>query len=84
MLFNKVIGEDEKCVFYFYLKTKQTFWPTQYHANTNQKKDGVAILISEKVDFRKREIMTDKCSRVGNGDGWGRRSAGGGNAGNCN
>ena len=26
-LFNKVLGENEKCVFYFYLKTKGTFWP---------------------------------------------------------
>ena len=29
-LFNKVLGENEKCVFYFYLKTKGTFWLTQY------------------------------------------------------
>ena len=29
-LFNKVLGENEKCVYYFYLKTKGTFWPTQY------------------------------------------------------
>ena len=28
-LFSKVLGEDEKCVFYFYFKTKGTFWPTQ-------------------------------------------------------
>ena len=27
---NKVIGENEKCVFYFTEKTKWTFWPTQY------------------------------------------------------
>ena len=27
---HKVLGENEKCVFYFYLKTKGTFWPTQY------------------------------------------------------
>ena len=26
---NKVIGENEKCVFYFMEKTKQTFWSTQ-------------------------------------------------------
>ena len=29
-LFNKVLGENEECVFYFCLKTKGTFWPTQY------------------------------------------------------
>ena len=28
MLFNKVLGENEKCVFHFYLKTEGTFWPT--------------------------------------------------------
>ena len=27
---NKVLGENEKCVFYSWLKTKGTFWPTQY------------------------------------------------------
>ena len=30
MLFNKVLGENEKCVFYFYLKTEGTFWLIQY------------------------------------------------------
>ena len=30
-LFNKIIGENgEKSVFYFYLKIKGNFWPTQY------------------------------------------------------
>ena len=28
-LFNKVLGENEKCVFYFYLKTKGTVRPIQ-------------------------------------------------------
>ena len=28
---NKVIGENEKCVFHFMEKTKWTFWPTQYN-----------------------------------------------------
>ena len=27
---NKVIGGNEKCIFYFMEKTIQTFWPTQY------------------------------------------------------
>ena len=26
---NKVIGENEKCVFYFTENTEHTFWPTQ-------------------------------------------------------
>ena len=25
-----VTGKNEKCIFYFMDKTKQTFWPTQY------------------------------------------------------
>ena len=34
---NKVIGENEKCVFYFMDKTKQTFWPTQYTRSSRNK-----------------------------------------------
>ena len=30
-LFNKVLGESEKCV--FHLKTKESFWPTEYFLN---------------------------------------------------
>ena len=33
ILFNKVLGEKEKCVFHFYFKTEGTFWPTQYFQN---------------------------------------------------
>ena len=29
-LFNKVPGENEKYVFYFYFKIEGNFWPTQY------------------------------------------------------
>ena len=32
-LFNKVVVENEKCVLYFYLKTKGTLWKTQYFSN---------------------------------------------------
>ena len=28
---NKVIGENEKCIFYFMEKTIWTIWPTQYY-----------------------------------------------------
>ena len=33
MLFKEVLGENEKGVFYFQLKTKATFWPAQYYEN---------------------------------------------------
>ena len=29
-LFNKGLGENKKCVFYFYLKTEGNIWPTQH------------------------------------------------------
>ena len=31
-----------------------------FHANGNQKKAGVAILISDKIDFKIKTITTDK------------------------
>ena len=34
---NEVIGENEKCVFYFVEKTKWTFWPTQSSKELNLK-----------------------------------------------
>ena len=35
-------------------------WKKIFHANGNQKKTGVAILISEKVDFKIKTIIRDK------------------------
>lgn len=37
-----------------------SFLRKRYHANTNQKKVGVAILIWDKADFGPREITKDK------------------------
>ena len=35
-------------------------WKKIFHANGNQKKAGVAILISDKVDFKIKSITRDK------------------------
>ena len=35
-------------------------WKNIFHANENQKKTGVAILISEKIDFKIETITRDK------------------------
>ena len=35
-------------------------WKKIFHANGNQKKDGVAILISDKIDFKTKTITRDK------------------------
>ena len=35
-------------------------WKNIFHANGNQKKDGVAILISDKIDFKIKNVTRDK------------------------
>ena len=35
-------------------------WKKIFHANGNQKKAGVAILISDKIDFKIKTATTDK------------------------
>ena len=35
-------------------------WKTVFHANGNQKKAGVAILISDKIDFKIKTVTRDK------------------------
>ena len=41
-------------------KLKGTGWKTIFHANGNQKKAGVAILISDKIDFKIKKVTRDK------------------------
>ena len=35
-------------------------WKKIFHANGNQKKTGVAIIISDKIDFKKKIVIRDK------------------------
>ena len=41
-------------------KLKVRGWKKIFHANWNQKKAGVAILISDKIDFKMKNIFRDK------------------------
>ena len=42
------------------LRLKVRGWKKIFHANGNQKKTGVAILISDKIDFKTNTITRDK------------------------
>ena len=41
-------------------KLKVTGWKKIFHANGNQKKAGVAGLISDKIDFKMKNSVRDK------------------------
>ena len=54
------------CLQETHLKTGDTYrlkvkgWKTIFHANGDQKKAGVAILISDKIDFEIKTVIRDK------------------------
>ena len=54
------------CLQETHLKTRDTFrlkvkgWKKIFHANGDQKKAGVAILISDKIDFEVKSVKKDK------------------------
>ena len=49
-----------------HLKTRDTYrlkvkgWKKIFHANRDQKKTGIAILISDKIDFKTKAVKRDK------------------------
>ena len=54
------------CLQETHLKTRDTYrlkvkgWKKIFHANRDQKKAGVAILISDKIDFKTKAVRRDK------------------------
>ena len=54
------------CLQETHLKTRDTYrlkmkgWKKIFHANGDQKKAGVAILISDKIDFQIKDVKRDK------------------------
>ena len=54
------------CLQETHLKTRDTYrlkvkgWEKIFHANRDQKKAGVAILISDKIDFKTKAVKRDK------------------------
>ena len=54
------------CIQEIHLETKDTFrlkvkgWKKIFHANRDQKKAGVAMLISDKIDFKAKAVKRDK------------------------
>ena len=54
------------CLQETHLKTRDTYrlklkgWKKIFHANRDQKKDRVAILISDKIDFKTKAVKRDK------------------------
>ena len=54
------------CLQESHLKTRDTYrlkvkgWKKIFHANGGQKKRGVAILISDKIDFKTKAVKRDK------------------------
>ena len=61
-LFNKVLGENEICVFYFDLKTEGTFWPTQYiqmaTLEGNQKPDLMKYPTEDRCYITRAQFLT--------------------------
>ena len=54
------------CLQEIHLKPRDTYrlknkgWKNIFHANGDQKKEGVAILISDKIDFEIKAVKRDK------------------------
>ena len=60
------LKDKDCCLQETHLKTRDTHrlkvkgWKNIFHANRDQKKAGLAILISDKIDFKKKAVKRDK------------------------
>ena len=50
---------DALCT-YGHFRLKARGWEKVFHTNGNQKKAGVAILISDKIDFKTKTVVREK------------------------
>ena len=46
------------------MKVKVKGWRKIFHANRDQKKAGVAILISDKIDFKTKAVKRDRSDQI--------------------
>ena len=58
------------CLQETHLETRDTFrmnvrgWKRIFHTNRDQKKAGVAILISDKIDFKTKAVKRDRSDQI--------------------
>ena len=43
-----------------YIQTEMKGWKKVFHENENQKKSGVAVLVSDKLEFKIKTVLRDK------------------------
>ena len=67
ILVNKILGENEKSAFYFYLKMKGTFWPTQYLSGwrrNNHELKKIITKVQDRWKYYRRELCWDEWDRI--------------------
>ena len=55
MLSTRDPPQNKRCI-----ETEREGWKKIFHTNGDQKKAGVAILISNKIDFKRKAVKRDK------------------------
>ena len=55
-----MLSSRDPLQFQKHIQTESERMEKTFHANGNQKKGGVAILISDKIDFKRKNIIRNK------------------------